>query len=234
MGIGLALAGQVWHTSVQREKEKELRFVGEQFRKAIARYYEDSPGGAKKFPTSLEDLLDDKRYPTTRRHLRRIYPDPMTGLPDWGFVTAQDGAIMGVYSMSEGVPRKVWGFAEHEESFTGAKIYSDWKFVHSAVVADDHAPPAVPSPDGGVPPGIDPSAPSQPAAPTPVPSAPPKDDPRRKQICDSMLRLDLGSCTMVRSNAGDDAGTQCERSAQQRHAACMNAEPMPPLAIPNP
>ena len=27
LGIGLAMTGQIWHTSVQREKEAELLFV---------------------------------------------------------------------------------------------------------------------------------------------------------------------------------------------------------------
>ena len=31
---GLALIGEVWHTSAMREKEAELLFVGQQYRKA--------------------------------------------------------------------------------------------------------------------------------------------------------------------------------------------------------
>ena len=34
-GVLLAGAGQLWRTETQREKEKELMFIGEQFRLAI-------------------------------------------------------------------------------------------------------------------------------------------------------------------------------------------------------
>jgi type II secretory pathway pseudopilin PulG len=72
---GLATA---WHTMAQREREAELLFVGEQFRRAIESYFLQSPGRSK-LPASLDDLLLDERHPVTKRHLRRLYRDPMTG-----------------------------------------------------------------------------------------------------------------------------------------------------------
>ena len=77
-GVALAAAGMLWSTTAKRDKEAELLFVGDQFRRAIGSYYEGTPG-AKRYPQRLADLLEDKRLAITRRHLRRIYADPMTG-----------------------------------------------------------------------------------------------------------------------------------------------------------
>jgi len=143
--LGWRYAGQVWHTAMQREKEKELLFVGDQFRTAIAKYYEGSPGGVKKFPGSLEELLDDRRYPTTKRHLRRIFRDPMTEDTQWGLVEAPNGGVMGVYSLSALEPRTVSGFREVYEDFAVAQSYADWKFAYAAAVVEETAG-AVPVP----------------------------------------------------------------------------------------
>ena len=89
----------------QREKERELLFIGNQFRQAIERYYERSPGELKKYPASLEELLKDNRFVTTQRHLRRIYRDPMTGNTEWGMVNAPEGGIMGCTACRK-IPRE--------------------------------------------------------------------------------------------------------------------------------
>lgn len=82
-GIVMAGAGQVWQAKAQREKEAELLHVGEQFRKAIMSYYN---AGTKQFPESLEELLEDKRTVTVKRHLRKIYTDPLTNTTEWGII----------------------------------------------------------------------------------------------------------------------------------------------------
>jgi type II secretory pathway pseudopilin PulG len=129
LGVGLALAGEVWHTARLREKEAELLFVGNQYRKAIERYY---LAGPRQYPRSLEDLLKDPRKPGTERHLRRLYPDPIRGASEWGVVRAPDGGIMGVHSLSEEAPLKRANFRVRDAAFEGARRYADWSFVYLA------------------------------------------------------------------------------------------------------
>src|SRR5687767_12759040 len=86
MGIVLSVTGVIWSTAQQREKERELLFVGNEFRKAIGAYYERTPGTVKKYPLSFNDLLKDNRQLATVRHLRRIYADPITAKSEWGIV----------------------------------------------------------------------------------------------------------------------------------------------------
>lgn len=130
LGGGLALAGEMWETSAKREKETELLFIGNQYRKAIERYF---LSGQQQYPRSLEDLLKDRRRPGTVRYLRKLYPDPLTG-KEWGLVKAPDGGILGVHSLSEEQPLKVAGFRVRDAAFEGARKYSEWKFVHALPV----------------------------------------------------------------------------------------------------
>jgi len=147
VGVGLASVGTIWHTALQREKERELLFVGGQFRSAIAQYYGSSPG-AGRYPMRLEDLLQDERYPNVRRYLRRIYRDPMTGKNEWGLVKAPDGGIVGVHSLAEGRPLKNAGFSEADAAFVDVETYAEWKFVAVPPAAQT---PAAPGAAAGVP-----------------------------------------------------------------------------------
>lgn len=129
IGIGLALAGETWRITVKREKEIELLAIGNQFRQAIASYYYASPGSVRQYPSSLEDLLKDPRYPGTRRHLRRIWEDPMTGKPKWGLVAGPGNTITGVYSLADKMPLKQGGFSDKDTGFENRNSYQQWKFV---------------------------------------------------------------------------------------------------------
>ena len=238
MGIGLALVGQVWHTAMQREKEKELLFVGDQFRTAIIKYYEGSPGGVKKFPTSLEELLDDRRYPATKRHLRKVYRDPMTGEARWGLVESPTGGIMGVYSLSKSAPRKIAGFRDRDEAFTDATSYADWKFGYTATAIAQIEAGAAPTPVTGASPvtvtpnGLTPGGQTAPSSPPPAPTEASKEEANLKRTCEKLLRTDRDVCALIGSRDGADAGTHCDQSAAARNEACMDAMPMPPLDIP--
>jgi type II secretory pathway pseudopilin PulG len=132
-GVGLSVAGMSWQYQVRAEKEKQLLFVGAEFRNAINSYYASSPDAAKVYPATLNDLLLDKRMPNIKRHLRKIYLDPMTGKADWGFAT-QQGRIVGIYSRSILAPYKQKGFNVAEEALVGAKTYKDWIFGRNGIV----------------------------------------------------------------------------------------------------
>jgi type II secretory pathway pseudopilin PulG len=122
-------AAEVWSTTRQREQERELLFVGEQYRAAIRHYYFAAPPGRPRvFPARLEQLLEDDRYPVPVHHLRRLYPDPLTGTSDWGLVVVAD-RIAGVHSLSDAVPIKQTGFAAGQAAFENQTSYREWKFV---------------------------------------------------------------------------------------------------------
>lgn len=126
LGAGLGAIGELWSHARQREKEADLAWIGEQFRQAIALYYHRSPGGAKRYPATLDDLVEDRRFPNVQRYLRRIYADPITGKAEWGVVAAPEGGIMGVHSLATGTPIR---------EIPGARRYSDWRYVYESPAA---------------------------------------------------------------------------------------------------
>lgn len=144
VGVWLAATANVLHLSVQREKEQELLYIGQQFRLALEHYASSSPGNARRFPTRLEDLLLDERLLQKKRHLRRIYLDPMTGKAEWGLVQQGDGQILGVYSLSTAEPLKKAGFSVNDSGFAGKQSYSQWVFMPAAKVGPTRTLPVVP------------------------------------------------------------------------------------------
>jgi len=104
IGLASAMTFEVASTATRRSAERELRGIGREFSAAFKDYYLSSPKGTPAFPRGLEDLLRDPRFPGLRRHLRRIYADPLTGRAEWGVVPAPGGGIMGVYSLAQGAP----------------------------------------------------------------------------------------------------------------------------------
>lgn len=130
LGIALSAVGTVWHTHAQREREQELLFIGKQFESAIASYYRSSAGGIRQYPQDLSDLLEDKRWPEPKHHLRRLYVDPMTGAQDWTILRFDGVGITGVASSSQAAPLKKAGFPADQEAFKDAQCYCDWKFEY--------------------------------------------------------------------------------------------------------
>ena len=104
--------------------------MGHQLRGAIARYYETQvSGGKSEYPVSLDDLLLDNRFPGIRRHLRKVFIDPMTSKPEWGLMRV-GGRIVGVYSLSETMPIKQDRFEAEDMAFRGKAKYSEWVFTY--------------------------------------------------------------------------------------------------------
>jgi hypothetical protein len=161
-GAVVASGSVVWHHEAQRERERELLRIGNEFRIAIGVYYQRSPGSAPRYPEKLEDLMRDDRHLSLQRYLRRIYRDPMTGTQEWGVVSAPQGGIMGVYSRSEGQPVKTGGFDERDAAFADKVRYSEWRFVYTPPSAD----PAVSGAEPGA--GREPPRPREPRTRAPV------------------------------------------------------------------
>ena len=137
-GVALALAGVVWHTAAKRAKEEQLLFVGSAIRDAIVDYYRRSPGGMREYPRTLQDLIEDRRYLTIERHLRKVYADPITGKREWGLIKDVNGNIVGVHSPSRAVPLKQDNFRDDLATFAQAEHYSDWRFI----AAEEQTAPA--------------------------------------------------------------------------------------------
>jgi type II secretory pathway pseudopilin PulG len=118
-------------TSARRDKESELLWVGQAYRRAIQEYYENTQGSDKRYPNSLRDLLEDTRPILLRRPLRRLYRDPITGgemVPIRAEGSA--GPIIGVRSASAQAPLKVDGFPVELANFSHAISYQTWQFIY--------------------------------------------------------------------------------------------------------
>lgn len=129
--LGASAMVELQRTHTQRAKETELLFVGDQYRRAIKSYYSSVPAGkSQSLPRSLDDLLEDARFPMPVRHLRRLYPDPMTGETDWVLVQGA-GGILGVHSRSTLNVFKRRDFPVQYRDFQDKETYAEWVFVAS-------------------------------------------------------------------------------------------------------
>ncbi|WP_426111111.1 type II secretion system protein [Massilia sp. PWRC2] len=160
--------------------EEELLAVGTAFADALTSYAAATPAGQPTQPPTLLDLLRDSRSPAIRRHLRKVFIDPMTGTTDWGIVWLGDHqGVLAVYSKSSVQPLKIANFDARLAGFDGRQHMYDWRFVAS--VPAPLLPAAVPAPGPGAAPipalpslfAVPPPA----AAPMPVPVEPPVAEP---------------------------------------------------------
>ncbi|MDX2493884.1 MAG: type II secretion system protein [Desulfuromusa sp.] len=132
LGLLAGIAGSSWQTIVQRAKEADLLWKGDQIRQAIGSYYNASQSKGtipRVLPPTLDHLILDSRFLETKRHLRSLYPDPMTGI-DWVVIKGPSGRVMGVRSSSDKVPFKQDGFSEANRSFSGQQSYKNWQFIY--------------------------------------------------------------------------------------------------------
>jgi len=227
IGVALAAVGTVWSQTRQREKERELLFVGGQFRQAIDQYYENPPPGKnKQFPKKLEDLLQDDRFPFARRYLRKIYPDPMTGSVEWGLLRGADKSIVGVYSLSDSAPLKTANFDITDAALADKQHYYEWHFVaHKGVIVSDvnaaaaaaDTPDAAPAADAQLA-GIE-NPPVATAEPQPPNELPPED--QRRAQCDLLLLRARTACFAITRKSGAAAASDCFLSASTQYAQCQ-------------
>ncbi len=219
-GIGLSIVGPVWHAEAQREREKELLFIGEQYARAIGSYYESTPGEARQYPATLEDLLEDRRFPVVRRHLRKLYRDPMTNDAEWGLIL-QQGRIVGVHSLSERRPVKQEGFAEAYSGFAGARAYREWRFTGTA----GGLPTLVPSAGmADTLPDVGEVAPQ----PSPQPTLQPENSgnehgANRYAACQASWAEENRQCRAGCGNPGGEACRSCIKSSFDNYRSCQRA-----------
>jgi type II secretory pathway pseudopilin PulG len=146
LGLMSALAGSSWSFIAQRDQERELLYVGREYRLAIERYRQAHANLPQPYPTSLAQLLGGKERLLTRRYLRRLYLDPMTGSADWGLVQTAQGGIVGVYSLSDRSPSRTVGiYSDERIAYARAKTYRDWVFAVALPPAPASA--SVPAPE---------------------------------------------------------------------------------------
>jgi LPXTG-motif cell wall-anchored protein len=148
--------------------EQELLDIGAAFSDALQSYAAITPKGQPPQPLTLQELLKDPRFPGPRRHLRKIFVDPVSGKAEWGIIYLSDKAgVIGVYSLSQARPLKIANFDARFLDFENKEHLSEWRFTVSGQGA-----PVAP-----VQPLLAPPAASEPPGPQPAAPAPPADQP---------------------------------------------------------
>ncbi len=121
--------------------EEELLEIGAAFSAALTSYAEATPRGQPTQPPSLDELLKDPRFPGIRRHLRKIFVDPITGKAEWGIVWLNKGStgtfggasggtgVLAVYSLSASRPLKQANFDARFQNLENREHLSEWKFA---------------------------------------------------------------------------------------------------------
>jgi len=99
--LGLAAAAPTILSDVQREREKDMIWKGEQYARGVKLYYVKT----HKFPPTLDDLTQNK---TGIRFMRQAYKDPMNG---------QDGSWRLIYVGPSG--QLIGSVKNHPISFAG-------------------------------------------------------------------------------------------------------------------
>ncbi|HEX8403570.1 MAG TPA: type II secretion system protein [Duganella sp.] len=194
--IGLVSASTLKLGAVlQRSRaEQQLLDIGAAFSDALQSYADATPNGFPPQPPSLKELLKDPRFPGVRRHLRKLFVDPMTGSAEWGVVYMGDKrGVLAVYSLSDAKPVKIGNFPARFEGLAGKQKISEWRFAATGKVipgagAGAGMPPGPPAPQPSgqsVPPFGSPTQPGAaspagapaPISPPPMQPAPPEPEP---------------------------------------------------------
>lgn len=124
-------AGLKMGSLLQRQAaEQALLDIGAQFSDALYSYAAATPPGQPQQPPDLAALLRDPRFPQVRRHLRKLFADPITGRAEWGLLYQPGGkGIIGVHSLSQAAPLKIGNFDARYAGFEGKAHFSEWRFM---------------------------------------------------------------------------------------------------------
>ena len=125
LSLGLSVAMPTWKTMVQREKEEELIWRGQQYDRAIQLYRKKNaaPGAP-----SVDKLVEG-------RFLRKKYKDPITN-GDFEIVgVSQAGNAPGVQQPARGFGQLVGGVRSKSKAkslrvLNGRTVYSEWQFTY--------------------------------------------------------------------------------------------------------
>lgn len=190
LGLVAAAGLKVGALRQRAAAEEELLEIGAAFSEALRSYAAATPVGKRQQPPNLQALLKDPRFPETRRHLRKIFVDPITGKDEWGVVTMGDNVgVVAVYSLSTSRPLKVGNFDSRFVNFENKERISDWKFTAAGqgvtlLRSGPDTPPAAANargaaepPPGPAEPPVAPEPAPPPAQPAPEETAPPADQP---------------------------------------------------------
>ncbi|MEY8688789.1 MAG: type II secretion system protein [Leptothrix sp. (in: b-proteobacteria)] len=130
LSLTAAMAGSAWSFIAQRDRERELMYVGREYRRAIERYRADHAQQPQPYPTQLSQLLGNREQLVIKRYLRRLYPDPISGSMEWGLLRNPQGGIVGLYSLSMRKPvRRSGAYIDESIDFKSARSHRDWVFV---------------------------------------------------------------------------------------------------------
>lgn len=163
--VALSTAVPRFLTQGQREKEEELVFRGQQYRRAVGLFYKKYG----RYPRSMDDLL---RF-NDRSFLRRAFPDPMTPEGKWRLIRVGPGGefigsvnrppLMG--SSAAAPPPSPGGFTEGPSTYPlagvasrslapsvrvyqGRSYYYQWEFIYDPT---EEARRLSPAPRGSAP-----------------------------------------------------------------------------------
>ena len=95
LAMGAQVATIPAKSALIRNDEAELLFRGQAYVAAIESY-RNAIKGDKSLPQNLEDLIEDRRA-GHRRHIRRLYDDPLRG-GAWEILRNDEGRITGAAS----------------------------------------------------------------------------------------------------------------------------------------
>lgn len=104
LSLSLAMVGEIWSKTAERQKMAQLDWVMEQYVKGIESYYYANTGSVRYYPPELQALLQDERHLGVVRHIRKLYDNPfgssVTAIP------SAKGGIAGIEMATPGGSKK--------------------------------------------------------------------------------------------------------------------------------